>query len=194
MNYLDQLQLSQVCQEEEKYWYSQKNKINDLVISFKDEIGQDFARERKLEYLKNVVLEEYNEIEKLEDSKKKMGKVFPFDDKLANAKRKYKRLYLDLATLKSGNFEDNKLSQDMIERCRRVPIKDLVGSSPLPAGNGRYRLLCPFHEEKDGSFFVFADNSWHCFGCSAHGLNAIDFIIKYKNVNFMEAVEYLKHF
>lgn len=33
----------------------------------------------------------------------------------------------------------------------------------------RYVGLCPFHEEKTGSFTVFEDGSYRCFGCGAHG-------------------------
>jgi len=33
----------------------------------------------------------------------------------------------------------------------------------------RWRANCPFHHEKDPSFIVYADGSYHCFGCKAHG-------------------------
>jgi hypothetical protein len=33
----------------------------------------------------------------------------------------------------------------------------------------RWRARCPFHREKDPSFVVYSDGSYHCFGCRAHG-------------------------
>lgn len=40
---------------------------------------------------------------------------------------------------------------------------------PLEAFGSRWRAPCPFHQEKDPSFVVYADGSYHCFGCRAHG-------------------------
>ena len=31
---------------------------------------------------------------------------------------------------------------------------------------------------------------YHCFGCGAHG-NSLDFLMKFKNINFVEAIEEL---
>ena len=40
-----------------------------------------------------------------------------------------------------------------------------------------YKGLCPFHDEKTPSFIVSkGDHHYHCFGCSAHGQNAIDYM------------------
>ncbi|MFA5132729.1 MAG: CHC2 zinc finger domain-containing protein [Candidatus Paceibacterota bacterium] len=38
-----------------------------------------------------------------------------------------------------------------------------------PSSGGRYTAICPFHNENDGSFVVYPDGSFHCFGCLAHG-------------------------
>jgi len=48
--------------------------------------------------------------------------------------------------------------------------------------------LCPFHNEKSGSFYVYPANaSYHCFGCSAHG-DCFDFVMKMETLSFPEAV------
>lgn len=61
----------------------------------------------------------------------------------------------------------------------------------LQKKGGRYFGLCPFHNEKTGSFSVSEDKQlYHCFGCSASG-NVISFVMAYENFGFMEAVEYL---
>ena len=52
--------------------------------------------------------------------------------------------------------------------------------------SGKQMTLCPFHEEKTASFVIYPDNSYHCFGCGAHG-NAIDFLIKKLGYSFEHA-------
>ena len=50
---------------------------------------------------------------------------------------------------------------------------------------------CPFHNEKDGSFYVRPSrNSWKCFGCQKGG-NVIDFVIEMRGCTFVEAVKEL---
>lgn len=52
--------------------------------------------------------------------------------------------------------------------------------------NSRGYAACPFHNEKTGSFKVYSDGTYHCFGCGAHG-DVIDFVSKIENVDFNEA-------
>lgn len=50
---------------------------------------------------------------------------------------------------------------------------------------------CPFHSEKTGSFTVHPKNNhWKCYGCGEGG-NAIDFVMKRKGCDFIEAVKYV---
>lgn len=52
-----------------------------------------------------------------------------------------------------------------------VDLVALVGETvTLKKAGELYRGLCPFHDEKTGSFTVTpARGTWHCFGCEAHG-------------------------
>jgi DNA primase len=55
-----------------------------------------------------------------------------------------------------------------------VPIEVYAGTLTglRPAGEGRLVGLCPLHEERTPSFYVFSDPEdphFHCYGCSAHG-------------------------
>ncbi|MEI6620779.1 MAG: DNA primase [Actinomycetes bacterium] len=60
-----------------------------------------------------------------------------------------------------------------------------------PAGGGSLKGLCPFHEERSPSFHVTpAKGFFHCFGCQAGG-DVIDFVRKYDQLDFAEAVEKL---
>jgi DNA primase len=50
--------------------------------------------------------------------------------------------------------------------------------------------LCPFHKEKTPSFSINPDGYFYCFGCKASG-NAVTFIQKFLNYNFVETIKYL---
>lgn len=54
-----------------------------------------------------------------------------------------------------------------------------------------YVGCCPFHNEKTGSFTVHPrNNHWKCYGCGEGG-NVIDFVMKKKGCDFIEAVKYI---
>lgn len=57
----------------------------------------------------------------------------------------------------------------------------------------RVAIRCPFHSEKTPSCVIYKDNSFHCFGCQAHGSNAIDFVMKL-GCNFNDAVKELANY
>ena len=49
--------------------------------------------------------------------------------------------------------------------------------------------LCPFHQEKTPSFTVSEDKQiFHCFGCGKGG-DVFKFLMSYKNISFIEAVQ-----
>src|SRR3984893_16409630 len=74
----------------------------------------------------------------------------------------------------------------------RVPLGSLVGRHVRLIRRGReYAGLCPFHNEKTPSFYVVEDKGFfHCFGCGAHG-DAIGYVMRADNLDFIEAVEKL---
>ena len=62
----------------------------------------------------------------------------------------------------------------------RVPLKK--------RGSYSYVGLCPFHQEKSGSFNVHQEKQFYkCFGCGAGG-DVINFVMEYENVTFVEAI------
>jgi DNA primase len=74
----------------------------------------------------------------------------------------------------------------------RIPLGDLVGRRVRLTRRGREQAgLCPFHNEKTPSFYVVEDKGFfHCFGCGAHG-DAIGYVMRADNLDFIEAVERL---
>ncbi|MEA3638397.1 MAG: DNA primase [Lamprobacter sp.] len=86
-----------------------------------------------------------------------------------------------------------KFPSDFRERLLdRVEIADIVGARVrLKKAGGLLKGLCPFHNEKTPSFVVTPSRqTYHCFGCGAHG-NAIDFLIEHDRLEFREAIEEL---
>lgn len=54
-----------------------------------------------------------------------------------------------------------------------------------------YLGLCPFHNEKTGSFTVSpAKGIYKCFGCGEGG-NAVNFIMKHEQLSYVDALKYL---
>jgi DNA primase len=74
----------------------------------------------------------------------------------------------------------------------RTDIVDVVGLRvQLKKAGPLFKACCPFHTEKTPSFVVTpARQTYHCFGCGAHG-NAIDFLIELDRLSYPEAVEEL---
>ena len=55
----------------------------------------------------------------------------------------------------------------------------------------RRNLKCPFHEDKNPSLKIYTNkNRFVCFGCGIRG-SPIDLVMKYKNYDFKEAVEFI---
>lgn len=74
----------------------------------------------------------------------------------------------------------------------RTDIIELINTRITLKKKGKnYQTNCPFHHDKTPSFTVsYEKQFYYCFGCNAHG-NAIDFLIHYENLNFIESIEEL---
>jgi len=89
-----------------------------------------------------------------------------------------------MAGLIPRNFIDDLLA--------RVDIVDIVDARvKLKKAGKNYSACCPFHNEKTPSFSVSQEKQfYHCFGCGVHG-NAIDFVMEFDNLDFVESIEEL---
>jgi DNA primase len=74
----------------------------------------------------------------------------------------------------------------------KINILDVVSQYVQLRKTGRNFVgLCPFHKEKTPSFTVSIEKQiYYCFGCNEGG-NAINFLMKYDNLTFQEAIENL---
>ena len=70
-----------------------------------------------------------------------------------------------------------------------MPIEDVAKKLGIEVG--RHKALCPFHEDRHPSLhFDVKRNRYKCFACGESG-DAIDLVMRYNNVGFKEAVEWI---
>ena len=72
----------------------------------------------------------------------------------------------------------------------RHPLGDTVEAAGVRLrGRGRVRQgICPFHDEAEGSFTVYADSErFYCFGCGEGG-DVLDFVQKSEGLTLPEAI------
>ena len=84
-------------------------------------------------------------------------------------------------------------SDEIVEEVRtRTDIVDVISQYVnLQKKGSQYFGLCPFHNEKTGSFSVSPGKQmYYCFGCGAGG-NVFSFLMAYNNMTFKEAIEEL---
>ncbi len=87
--------------------------------------------------------------------------------------------------------EVKHLNDKLVQQAREYPIQYLLEDAKQ-CGN-KFRAPCPFHGEKNPSFYIYEDNSFHCFGCGQHGFNSIDYMQKLNpDMSFMEIVRKLQ--
>ncbi len=77
---------------------------------------------------------------------------------------------------------------------RRHPLAEVVEQAGVPLrGRGRVRqAVCPFHEEREGSFTVYGDTErWYCFGCGEGG-DVLDFLQRLEGLSLPKAIRRLE--
>jgi twinkle protein len=82
--------------------------------------------------------------------------------------------------------------QNINELKDKIDIVDVIGGYvKLKKSGVNHTGLCPFHNEKSGSFTVNqAKKIYKCFGCGKSG-DAISFVMEHENKSFIEALDFL---
>lgn len=74
---------------------------------------------------------------------------------------------------------------------RDYPLEATVAKVlPLRRSGGNKLAVCPFHPDKSPSMVLYRDQTYHCFGCAAHG-DVIDFIAGTQRLSIAESIRYL---
>lgn len=105
------------------------------------------------------------------------------DKEIKNKQFKLNSL-LGIEPLPDGQITDSELTA-----AKAVPIQTFYVGKLRKSGK-KFVGKCPFHEEKSGSFFIYPDNSFYCFGCSARG-DTIEFVMKFYKMDFRQAVKFI---
>ena len=95
-----------------------------------------------------------------------------------------------LLRLLKNKQNPNILSDDQINMARNTPIASLYEFKGVRAAYNTFIAICPFHEQKTGSFKVYPTNTFYCFSCCQGG-DSIEFVKKIYTLNFKEAVKYI---
>ena len=113
-------------------------------------------------------------------------------DKLLEVERQIQRLKRLILISKGNVSGPTNFSREKLEQAKSTSIVEVASSFLKLRRSGRnYVTLCPFHQEKHPSFYIYPEtNSFYCFGCLKGG-DIIRLVELAFNYSFKKAVEYL---
>src|SRR5689334_5689773 len=85
------------------------------------------------------------------------------------------------------------MANGIIEQIKdKIDIVNEIGNVVALKKSGKaYKGLCPFHNERSPSFYVFPDTkTWRCFGCNEGG-DVFSFVAKQQALDFPETLKVL---
>jgi DNA primase len=89
-------------------------------------------------------------------------------------------------------LEEQKMTSITETIKAKIDVVEEVGLVVSLQQTGRgFKGLCPFHNERTPSFYVFTETqTWHCFGCNQGG-DVFSFVQQQQGLEFPEALRYL---
>lgn len=181
-----------------------KTPDDDLIDSCADALREIIPEKLKslIKRQDDLVIERENKL-KLVDEKSEGNRIYEYlllfcieyDYLETYVIQKWLKYWLTILGKVDIQYKPEELEGDITEQqitfARDIPIEDLYDDQLR--GVNRMVGICPFHEEKTGSFTIFADsNRFYCFGCNKTG-DSIEFYMKIHNVSFVDAVKKLNN-
>jgi hypothetical protein len=161
--------------------------------------------------LEKMILEKSDHLEALKETRKQFLNSNAYENDLKDFAPEFRQMVSDITgegaeiklverdlsnmcyTLEKTNgtkFLNEKWEQDYQHSTRSVKIENVI-SRFLDLHNFKRNICCPFHPDRKPSFKIYKKtNTFHCFGCGAHG-SPIDFVMRFQNCDFKEAVRIL---
>lgn len=100
---------------------------------------------------------------------------------------------IDEIERKKNHFIYDKFSSVDIDTVNNYPLTQLIYElSGANLSYGVNKIRCPFPDHSDSTpSFIIKNNRYVCYGCGKRG-DVIQFLIDYKNLSFVEAINYLE--
>jgi hypothetical protein len=153
-----------------KEWGQKRAKFSDII-------------KKKLTLIKYKITDEFSQWFWREWVKVSDGEeLLKIDNHIARLKR--------LLMVAKGWKPKGRLTEEQIQQALAVPIENLI-NQPLRKSGKALVGLCPLHNEKRPSFYIYSKtNSCWCYGCNQGG-DVINFVRLLHGYSFKEAVKYL---
>lgn len=103
------------------------------------------------------------------------------------------RIFCNFAAFERRHFRHSLIPRETIERvCATAKIEEVVGDYVTLKRRGANMIgLCPFHDEKTGSFTVSPSKGiFKCFGCGKAG-HTVGFVMEIEQCSYIEAIRLL---
>ena len=146
--------------------------------------------------------EELDELERIDDEFRSFAREEEtkhqkwLRDELPKTQQGWLEIFPEAKHLVKPVSRKQKKFDEQLEEARCVDLESVVEQYVELKRSGTYRMagLCPFHDEKTPSFFVYTnDNHYYCFGCHEHG-DVIKFIRQVEKLTFKQSVRTLYRF
>lgn len=115
-----------------------------------------------------------------------------YDQLIAEGEREVRRwLRADAPPTPIGERPADLLAR--FERARYADIVDvaqtLLGVAAIKTGPGRYKIACPFHEDRRPSLMLYPPGKgWYCFVCQTGGPDAASFAAAVRNTTQLQGL------
>lgn len=158
--------------------------IRELII----ETDPEFKRQARREYLKDcmtgLICEAWALMDRYEDyyRRNRVLERLLTGEQLQATVKEIQKLQGETISLRHGDTRKQGISEDMIQRAREYPFKELIEIR-------RNMAKCPFHQDKNPSFSI-KNNFGYCFSCQWKG-DTIAFVMQKDGLSFAQAVRQL---